>query len=182
MECISNLISVRAACVDQSAVIYFTDSEGISLSTAALTADDRTIDGLNLVTTKVLQATDDVLTYLTKNLVPGCEIEPTVCASVYLNRIAKAVLYRTMGLLYKDMAVDSTRFNELIQHSENNALAKCLLYDSSFAVIAQLAGIDGTVSPGMYQLQLEALQPLINELQELCPRACVGTRVVITLP
>ena len=179
LACVTDKVSVKNPCFDQSAVSHWMDDLGISLATSAKTADERYITGQNLVDQKVRIAFDDVMAHLTKNVTTECDLDVTngtICS--YSERIARAVWYRAGALIFKEISIDSKRYNEVIHYSANEGLAQMVYLDSSLAVFTTMEN----VKSGMYQKELERLEPIRAIIEQLCCSECIGSHWGITLP
>jgi len=113
LECVLELIDVMNPCtVDQSAVIYKFDDNGISLSDTAQIADERYVTGQRMVDEKKRQALDDVMSHLKRNVAGTCDLDVTdgiICDAK--NKVARAGWYRARALIYKELTVVSSRYN-----------------------------------------------------------------------
>lgn len=181
-ECL-DIVGINIPCEEDPTKIYLLDDLGLSLAKSAEIADERYITGRNMVQRKIEHAKKDVISHLTRNVTPECSIatqESIMC--YYADRIAKAIWYRASALIYKDLAVDSTRYNNYVAYSKDNAIVNALLYDSSFEILAQMSNITVSIAPGQYQIQLEDLEPVRTEIELYCCTDCVGSRWQIVLP
>lgn len=179
LDCILDKVAIKVPCDTQTGVEYWLDDLGISLNDAAAVADERYITGKNLVEGKKRQALDDVVSWLTRNVTKDCDVDVadgTLCD--YDSRIAKALWYRTAALIMKDIAFDSSRYNDFVHYGQDKALAQMLYLDSSFK------GLTGAevVEAGMYQKELEMIEPVRAEIERECTPECKGTRWNITIP
>lgn len=185
-DCIKDIISVVIDCDDQTDVVYLLDALGISLSKAAKQADERYITGKGLITAKVAQATDDVISELTRGTYPDCDVESYICdEDTWLTRVAKAVYYKTAALIFFDLAMNSSRYNEYVHYTgeSGDALIQAAFYDSQYgSVLNMVRDTNNPIQLGMYQKEMQNLEQLKREISELCARDCVGSRYEITIP
>ncbi|MCP4181408.1 MAG: hypothetical protein GY756_26905 [bacterium] len=184
-DCISELISVRNGCEDQSSVTLFLDNEGISLANAANIADEKYINGKNLVDGKILQAVDDVLSLLTVNIYSDddniCDIDTLVCENS--GRIAKAVYYRAAALIYHELKFNTSRYNEFIKYSSDKVDKLLLMLDSEAnEIVWRLGGGDGKPPSGKFQKEMLNLKPLQKRIEKSCTKECKGARHIYTMP
>lgn len=184
LSCVTSLIGFADAC-GENAVTYRFEDNGISLAKAAKTADERYITGQNLADQKVRIALDDVYAHLTRNVVDvsdgtvTCDLDKAdgiICA--YADRVARAVWYRATALMYKEQALDSSRYNEFIQFAGDDALAQMVYYSSEFKGLTNLE----QVQSGRYEKEIERLEPIKRYIEQTCCTECVGGRWSITLP
>lgn len=166
LSCITDLIDVVNPCTaDQSAVIYWLDDNGISLAKASKIADERYTKGQTLVDNKIRIALDDVMSHLMRNTTRTCDLDSAtgiICDEAI--KVARAVWYRATALIYKELAVDSSRYNEIIQFAGTEALANLIYYDSSFQGFTNLE----KVKSGLYQRELDKLEPLRTLIEQTC--------------
>ena len=181
LSCVTDLISIKNKDCDavQADVLFFLDDNGLSLATTAKIADDRYQTGANLVDAKIRIALEDVMSVITRNVADDCSLDVTdglICDNA--ERIARAVWYKATALVFKEVAVDSQRYNELIQFSSDTALAQMVYYDSSLAVFTTIEDVQS----GLYQRELEKLEPIRTRIEQICCNECTGSYWSITLP
>lgn len=180
LTCITDLIDAVDPCAaDQSSVVYWFDDNGISLATASKASDERYITGRALIDAKKRIAMQDVYRHLTRNVTESCDLNKAdglLCDNA--ERIAPAVWYRATALIYKEIAIDSKRYNEVIHYAGNEALASMVYYDDSFKGFTNLEN----VNPGQYQQELNRLESLRNYIETTCCADCSGTHWGITIP
>ena len=179
LSCVTDLINVKNPCVRNTTSIFWFDDNGLSLATTAKAADDRYVTGQNMVDQKIRIALNDVMAHLTRNVTVACDLDITngvICS--YAQRIARAVWYKATALIFKEIAVDSQRYNELIQFSASEALAQMVYYDSSLAVFTNM----DKVNSGLYQIELDRLEPVRTQIEQICCVECVGSQWSITIP
>ena len=180
-----DLVDVMIPCEEQEGIIYFLDDLGISLARSALQADERYITGRNMVRRKIEMAKRDVISHLTKNVLPDCNLNCDESGLIYQYReaIAKAVWYRAGALIFKDLVLDSLKHNEYIAYSADKAVMNVLLLDSSFAIMAQFAGFEHPSNTlGLYQLELQQIEFIRQAIQDYCCKDCTGSSYQIVLP
>lgn len=180
LSCITQKVGIRVSCIAQGQLIkYWLDDLGISLVDVANTADERYIQGMELVEAKKRQALDDVVSWLTYNTTKDCDLDTAtgiLCNNA--QRIAKAMWYRVAALIFKDIAFDTNRYNEFIHYGADKALAQMIFYDSDFRALTQ----SEVVEAGMYQKELEMLIPVRDLVEQTCAVSCKGTRWQIVIP
>ena len=183
LSCVTDLIGINNPCDgSQPLVEFWFDDNGISLNTAAKIADEKYITGQNLITGKIRIALDDVMAHLTRNVTDDCDLDVTngVICTNYATRIARAVWYRATALIYKELTINSMRYNEVVHYAKDNALSSMVYYDSSFYAFTNIKREDQT--SGQYQLELERLEPVRAAIEQICCAECVGSRWSIVLP
>lgn len=182
LDCILDKIDVVNPCTaDQSAVDFFLDDLGLSLATTSKAADERYITGQSLVDNKKRIALDEVYSYLTQNVNGDCDFDKAdgiLCESNYVDRIARTVWYKTAALIYKEIAIDSKRYNEIIQFAGQEALAQMVYYDSSLNGFTNLENVEA----GMYQKELEKIDWIRTYIEQQCCGQCSGGGWSITIP
>lgn len=180
LDCILDQVDVVNPCTaDQSAVIYFLDDLGISLATTAKAADERYRTGQALVDAKKRIALDEVYHHLTRNVTRDCDLDEAdgiLCDEKV--RVGRVIWYKTAALIFKEISIDSMRYNDLIHYSGAETLGQMIYYDSSFISFTNLEN----VPPGLYQKELERLESLRNYIETTCCADCSGTRWSLTLP
>ena len=166
LSCVTDLVDIQDPCIaDQTAVEYFLDDLGLSLATAAKVADERYSTGRGLVDNKIRIALDDVMSHLMRNTTNTCDMDVTdglICEEA--TKVAKAVFYRAAALVFKEISIDSKRYNEILQFSGNESLAQMCYLDSDLAVFTTLT----KVKAGQYQKQLDKLEPLRAAIERSC--------------
>lgn len=181
LGCILDIVDIIDPCQTQTGIEFYLDDLGLSLATASKVADERYITGRNLVDQKKRIALDDVYTHLTRNVTDDCNqdlADGIMCNAAYVNRIARAVWYKTAALIFKEMVVDSSRYNEVIQFAGSEALAQLLYLDSSYRVFTTAESIPS----GQYQIELERLEPVRTYIEQTCCVECTGSNWSITIP
>ena len=180
LSCITDLIDVNDPCVaDQTDVVYWFDDHGISMPTAAKIADERYQTGRGLIDAKLRIALEDVYMHLTRNVTPDCDLDKAtglLCNNA--QRIARAVWFRATALIYKELSIDSKRYNDIIHYAGNEALAQMVYFDDSFKGFTTLE----QVNPGQYQQELNKLEPIRTYIEQTCCGECTGSYWGITLP
>lgn len=179
-----DLVDVEIPCEDQTGIVYFLDDLGVSLARSALQADERYLTGRKMIKRKIEMAKRDVISHLTKNVL-DCDLDCDESGIIYNYResIAKAVWYRAGALIFKDLVLDSLKFNEYVAYSKDKAVMNLLLLDSSFAIMAQFAGFDApSNTQGLYQLELEQIEFVRQLIQDYCCKDCTGSHYQIVLP
>lgn len=179
LSCITDLIGVKNTCETQTSIRYFLDALGISLKTASETADERYVNGQTMVDEKIRIALDDVYMYLTKNVSDDCDLDKAdgiICDNA--QRIARVVWYRTAALIFKEISIDSSRYNDYIHYAGDDALAQMVYYDSDLKGFTTLENVQS----GMYQKELLRLEYIITSIQQNCCVQNVGSRWSITSP
>lgn len=178
------IIDVRNANVTQTSIVYFLDDLGIGLADAAKIADEKHETGMELVSSKRQQAEDDTLNALKRNISLECDVDSIIDDNA--TRIAEAIYYRTAALIYKELALDSNRYNDVIHYDKGKAAVNMLYLDTSFLTVADLlidGGVDiAKVKPGRYQTAMENLEPVKQAFEQVCRTNCVGGRYQITIP
>lgn len=182
LNCILNKIDVNNPCTaDQSDVDFFLDDLGLSLATTSKAADERYQTGQNLVDNKKRIALDEVYSYITQNVNGDCDLDKAdgiLCDASYVHRIARVVWYKTAALVYKEIAIDSKRYNEVIQFAGNEALAQMVYYDSSLQGFTTLEDVPA----GRYQVELEKIDWIRTYIEQSCCGQCSGGGWTITIP
>lgn len=183
-DCIENLIGVANSCQNQEDIIFFLDNLGISLSNAADIADEKYVTGSNLVTAKIKQAVHFVISQLTMNIYKdddtSCDIDDLICDNS--EKIAEAVYYKAAALMFQELKLGTSRFNEYVKYAEEKVDMNLLLIDSSYELIWFAGGGDGKPPAGLFQKQMRTLEPLKKLIEASCVKECKGARHIITIP
>lgn len=182
LTCITELVGVTNPCASeasQALIEYNLNDNGISLNTAAKAADERYIEGQTLVDAKIAIALDDVYTHLTRNTTKSCDLDKaTGILCDEKQKIARAVWYRATALIFKEIAIDSKRYSDIIHYAGTEALAQLIYFDSSFIGFTTLENVPA----GQYQRQLEKLEPVRAWIEQTCCTECTGSQWQITIP